>query len=86
MATENFLSLDALGIIGSVVVASVSSAIYISSGFRSLERSFYKALDFHAKEDAGKFTNLELKVQRVEIHTGLDPIPEYRLMKPPNAS
>ena len=68
----NGIDWPTLGIVGSIIVGSISATTAILRGFRNLEGAFYKALALHKDEDQEKFEHVSLRLQRLEIKAGLD--------------
>ena len=61
------MDVQTLSIIATVAVCFGTGGIWLESRFRSVEKSFYKALQDHKTEDQTKFDNHGRRIQRAEI-------------------
>ena len=63
----NPIDSQTLVLMGTIFSIAVTSALWLESRFRKLERLIYVEMDKHRREDDEKFDRLGVKVQRLEL-------------------
>ena len=63
----NPIDSQTLILMGTIFSIAVTSALWLESRFRRLERLIYIEMDKHRREDDEKFDRLGVKVQRLEL-------------------
>lgn len=74
----NDVAMLVLAIIGGVITYTagvVAICMYISAGFRKLEKTFYREMDKHRAEDDRQFDFHKRQIQRLELKVfGFTPV------------